>query len=346
MEEALVFPTTHHMLTSEALLKREGFKLRLVPAPPGAGQVCSTAIAVSSADTPRAVELLECEGVPIAAVLPYQGWQERGARRVVEEFLAPASPYPELLVSLEKVAGGERPGTEDITRLLALEDGAEKVLRVVAGELACFISNKRATGLVGISAGRDLDLSVLGELVAWMREAGHVHLLLDLGDEDGIAWAPESFKRIMKDNIIPIACADRLPRDAGKLVGEYGIRQVLVQDVKLHRLCDEEVAQEIVFLQDNRPGPVGSGNLLPLLGEDDPALDMDQRRRLETVIAICRLALIDAHLPAPPLLWRNGMPDGADMPVLNAGKRPFADAGKEAEELLKLQGWEFARGMR
>ena len=82
------------------------------------------------------------------------------------------------------------------------------------------------------------------------------------------------------------------------------------------------------------------------MGEDDPALDMDQRRRLETVIAISRLALIDAHLPAPPLLWRNGMPDGADMPVLKAGKRPFAEAGKEAEELLKLQGWEFARGMR
>ena len=89
--------------------------------------------------------------------------------------------------------------------------------------------------------------------MAWMREAGHVHLLLDLGDEDGIAWAPESFKRIIKDNIIPIACAERFPRDAGKLVGEYGIRQVLVQDGRLHRLGDEEVAQEIVFLQDNRP---------------------------------------------------------------------------------------------
>ena len=101
------------------------------------------------------VELLEGEGVPIAVVLPYQGWQERGARRVVEEFLAPASPLSGAVGNAGEGRGGERPGTEDITRLLALEDGAEKVLRVVAGELACFISNKRATGLVGISAGRD-----------------------------------------------------------------------------------------------------------------------------------------------------------------------------------------------
>ena len=62
LEEALVFPTTHHMLTSEALLKREGFKLRLVPAPPGAGQVCSTAIAVSSADTPGWSNCLRAKG--------------------------------------------------------------------------------------------------------------------------------------------------------------------------------------------------------------------------------------------------------------------------------------------
>ena len=179
IEEALVFPTTHHMLTSEALLKREGFELRLVPAPPGAGQVCVRWLSLSSADTTRAVELLEGEGVPIAAVLPYQGCRNTapaGSREI------PGGGKP------LSGAAGERSKVAGRGLVLKTSPGywrwrmhAEKVLRVVAGRTGSFISNKRATGMVWNQRREIRPFGPWGELVAWMREAGHVHLLLDLG---------------------------------------------------------------------------------------------------------------------------------------------------------------------
>ncbi|MEJ5185687.1 MAG: DUF3343 domain-containing protein [Candidatus Geothermincolales bacterium] len=45
-EAVLAFPSTHHMLRAEALLRRAGFSVRLVPAPPQAGELCPIAIAL------------------------------------------------------------------------------------------------------------------------------------------------------------------------------------------------------------------------------------------------------------------------------------------------------------
>lgn len=64
-----MFPSTHHMLRAEALLNGEGFPVRLVPAPPQAGELCTTAIAVPADEGRKAADLLEVQGVLLKAAL-------------------------------------------------------------------------------------------------------------------------------------------------------------------------------------------------------------------------------------------------------------------------------------
>ncbi|NPV58401.1 MAG: DUF3343 domain-containing protein [Actinobacteria bacterium] len=111
MEEVLVFPSTHYMLRAEGLLKRGGYLFRLVPAPPQAGERCTTAIAVSARDREEIVRRLEEERVLVTAVLPHEGRLERKLAEAVGK-AARLGASPALERALAALHAGRRPGAD------------------------------------------------------------------------------------------------------------------------------------------------------------------------------------------------------------------------------------------
>jgi hypothetical protein len=124
---------------------------------------------------------------------------------------------------------------------------------------------------------------------------------------------------------------------------DHGIRQVLLHGSDIFDLDVRELAEEIVFLRDNRPGPIASGNLVPLLDPDKAVIGEAGIRRIKSVLAVCRLVLGDVYLPAHPSLWRSGRPAGANLWVLDTAGRPLAEAIAEAERQSREMGLAFTR---
>ena len=351
MREVLVFPSTYHMLRGEELLKRGGYDFRLVPAPPQAGELCTTAIAVSSREREKITRYLEEERVLVKAVLPYEGRLERSLAGAIDETARRRTLPPPLRGLLDALRAGEALGTERIAELLAAAEGGEGEAVMEAAEAAARdYSGGRVAALVGVRLDAEgagaAERRGLAALAEEMREQGFVHLLLDLGEMADLPWEASELREVLGRGMIVVITAATLPRRAGGLVSEGVVRQFLLRrhDILSHDAGG--LAEEIVFLRDNRPGPVGSGNLVPMLDARLEAAGEAGKRRVRSVLAACRLVLGDAFLPAPPALWREGRLAGANMLVLDATARPLAEAAGEAEERAREAGLSIMRVRR
>lgn len=354
MEEVLVFPSTYHMLRSEELLKRRGFRIRLVPAPPRAGELCTTAIAVSSGDRDEIVRCLEEEKILIKAVVPHEDRLERSLASALAGVARERVKPGPLGRMMEAIRAGKRLEAAGIEELLAMAEGEEAPAVVAAAEAvarAYFGGRVVAAAALRLGTGSAASgarpgLEEVAAVVEEMRGLGFVHLLLDLGDMEDIPWQPGELKDVLGDEVVVVMTASSLPRQAGGMVREGLVRQFLLRRRDVFTLDAAGLAEEIVFLRDNRPGPVGSGNLVPLPGPDPGEGREGGLRRLRAVIAACRLTLGDAFLPAPPSLWRTGGLAGANLLVLDASAKPLAETAREAEEKLREGGMRLVRAGR
>lgn len=101
--------------------------MRLVPAPPQAGELCTTAIAVP-ADVGRKVEdLLEMRGVFLKAVLSPLEVTTKTLGAFPGELADELASVPGLEKIFEKLTRFEALGRDDVTTLLGLE-GQERCL--------------------------------------------------------------------------------------------------------------------------------------------------------------------------------------------------------------------------
>ncbi len=340
-EKALLFPATHHMLRGESVLRREGFELRLVPAPPGSGQVCSTAIALPERSLRAALELLERNGVEVRAAVPCGGWREGltagfigAAAREAEELGCPQG----FVVALKTMARGERPNKEVLRRLLEANPRESELLQRAAGELARGLRGGRAVPMVAVRTAI-LRKKGFGGLIGEMSEAGLAYLLLVVGEGETSSWQEEDFRGVAGEGVVLAVDARTHAAEAAAMMKRFGAKQVLMGAGQARHLPPEEAAEAVSFLLDNPARPVGSGVLLPLLDEEAPEAGSEEDSRCRLIASVLRLALADAFIPAPPSSWRKGLPEGADMPLLLAEGGPLREAVEEAEEALRRQGW-------
>jgi hypothetical protein len=367
MEEVLVFPSTHYMLRSEELLKRKGYALRLVPAPPQAGELCTTAIAIDSREVEDIVRYLEAEKILIKAVLPHERSLLRPLATTLEG-IARKLPVPAALREiLEGLRDGKQLEADGIAELLSYAESEEGEVVIETAEAAAraYFGN-RVTALVGVRVARlkqcgsipapsrekglantsFLDQTGVEVIAKEMSRLGLVYMLLDLGELEEIPWSPPELKKALGENTIAVITASSLARQAGEVVREGAARQFLLRRRDLFTLDIDSLAGEVVFLRDNRPGPVGSGNLIPLLDEDLEAGGAGGTRRVRAVLAVCRLVLGDVFLPAPPQFWRQGSLAGANLLVIDAAEKPLAEAVEEVETRLREMGLTLARAAR
>lgn len=277
MEEVLVFPSTYYMLRSEELLRRKGYALRLVPAPPQAGELCVTAIAISPGNREEIVGYLQGENILIKAVLPYKNRLARPLAAALEGIIGRYKMPPALRDIFEAIKEGNQLGAAEVAELLslAMSDGSEAVSEAADAVTRAYFGG-RVTALVGVRiAGRGtrglIDLPGIKAIVEEMSRLGFVYILLDIGEMEKVPWPPRDLRKALGERTIAVIAAASLVQEAGAMVRDHGIRQFLRYGNDISDLNDRGLADEIVFLRDNLPGPVGSGNLLPLL---DPGPEM------------------------------------------------------------------------
>ena len=360
-ETVIVFPSTHHMLRAEALLKREGFRLQLVPAPLQAGELCTTAIALPGAEGEAAAEFLEKEGVLVKAVLHREGAETAAAADILRSYASEASAFPGIGSVLEKLSRKDELEHEEIAALVRPGPGEELVRRAAEGVARTLSGGGMAAAavlrLAGLRerSGPDgetkghrgdvvADLERLEEMVKEMSSLGLVYLVLDLGEMDDLPWEAEGFRRALEDGVVVVVYANRLPRRSGELVRDYGVRQVLLRRGDVYFMEPGVLAEEVIFLRDNRPGPVASGNLLPLFPGEEIA--GGERERLCRVTAALRLVLGDGFLPLPSLLWKKGELCGGNFLILESTPGRLEESAKEAEEVISSMGLMLRRARR
>jgi len=356
-EAVLVFPSTHHMLRAEALLKEEGFRVRLVPAPPQAGELCTTAIALPSREGRKAAGLLQARGVLLKAVLFPEEVAAAVHGRFPGETAGELATVPGLGGVVEKLTRQEALDRRDIVSLLGLKGEEGRLCRAaeaLAGELAgreavpAVVLDLRGGAAGGPGTGKRQgkgqarDLERLRALAAEMASLGLVYLILDLGGGEGIPWSAEEFQEALRGGLVAVVHADKLPRHAGELVRGYGVRQVLLGREGLCRASPQELADEMLFLRDNRPGPLGSGNLIPLLSRSLGPGE-EEGRAVRKALAVLRLVLREAFLPVPEALWRRGELCGGNLVILEGATERLRQALREAEDILSTKGWSVKR---
>ncbi len=352
-EAVLVFPSTHHMLRAEALLKERGFRARLVPAPPQAGELCTTAIALPVSEGGKAVDLLEGHAVLVKAVLYPEQVGARADEGLSGKLASEFADHPRLAAVMEKLSTNEPLEREDIVYLLGMEEqeevlcrAAETLTEALAGRevVPALVLDLSGEGLIDDSelmakrpGGRG-DLRRLREISGQMVSLGLVYLILSLGDRGELPWSPEEFREALGKSVVTVIHAERLPPRPGELVRDYGVRQILLRREDLYRMDPEELVDEAMFLRDNRPGPVGSGNLLPLFSGDIPAEERE-RRKVRAVLAVLRLVLGEAFLPLPEVLWRRGDMCGGNFLILEGAEGEIRGVLSQAEDVLAARGW-------
>lgn len=355
-EIVFIFSSTHHMLLAERLLREGGYEPRLIPAPRQSGELCTTAIAVSAYVGEEALDLLTKRGVQVKSTLPYRG---AGMTTSLPRYLKTgmlAESIADPKKDLKAVHNAKTLRRKDVIALLKSENGHETIC-AAAEYVSAIWSEKEAVPAVVLVLSLDQSPSeglpaedearrshmtdMLRKTSETMRSLGLVYLILRLEGSGEFPLAAEDLRESLGSDILGIIYADELPAKADHLVRYGGVSQILLRRNLSSNIGVSELADEILFLRDNRPNPVGSGNLLPLLSRDATIHGDENRYRL--LLGVLRLVLLDAFLPVPEVLWKKGVLCGGNMVILEDTAKGLDDALKELEKKLTSIGWKIKR---
>ncbi len=298
VESVLIFSSAHHMLRAEQTLLDAGLDIELVAAPKAAGELCTTAICFHADLEKQVRESLAQRRIEVKDILAYQ--RPQAARRAL---------------TLEEIVG-------------ALEARG-------AGRLATLVEAGKATER---SFGMRANLmAIVGPDGAGIEEAlelGIPLVLVDLAHEEPQLARLRS--RLGDERCIATAITQRLNARLIDDLGSCGVRYFLTPGTDPAGLSAIELADELVFLRDNRTGIVGTGSLVPLL---EPASGKDTgRQRLLRIMAVARLVMPDAYIPAPAWLWPDGIPGACNLMLVEAAGGELKTSVRELQAMLKSTG--------
>ncbi len=298
-ESVLIFSSAHHMLRAEQTLLDAGLDIQLVAAPKAAGELCTTAICFR-AELERQVRLLlEERRVEVKDVMPYR--RPQAARR------AP---------TLQEIIGMlEARGADSLSTLMEAGKVTERAFGMRVSLMA-------VVGPDGSGIEEALTLGIPLLLVDLSREVQPdlTHLKSRLGE----------------DRFIATAMAPSL--DAGLIEGlrSCGIQYFLTAGPDPTGLSAGEVAEELVFLRENKSGIVGTGSLVPLLRAGSEA--SPGRAGIIQLLAAARLVMPDAFIPAPAWLWPDGIPGSCNLMVVDAAGDELRVTVRKLQGMLKRTG--------
>ncbi len=298
-ESVLIFSSAHHMLRAEQTLLDAGLDIELVAAPKAAGELCTTAICFH-ADLDRQVRTLLAERrVEVKDVMLYH--RPHAARR------APTLP--------------------EIIGMLEARGAAGLATLVEAGKVT-----ERAFGM------RVSLMAVVGPDGTGSEEAlalGIPLLLIDLSGE-----AKPDLARLRsclgEDRCIATAIASSLDVPLTRDLRSCGVQHCLTAGPDPADLSATELAEELVFLRDNRLGAIGTGSLVPLLEAGSGA--GPGRAGISRLLAAARLVMPDAYIPAPAWLWPDGIPGACNLMIVDATGGELRMSVRKMQEMLKRAG--------
>jgi len=350
-----VFSSTHHMLACEDVLRRSGIDFRLVPAPPGSGELCTTAIRIPADAEGDLLRLLGEKKVLVKGVMDFRPPAMRGIQAVIETS-RPTGDFKDILhkvgessllelsemrTLIERGEGGDRETVLRAADALALSYLGNRVSLIAGVRLLkgcgrrCLHCSDAESGPGEVSPGLRERLS---ELFGEIEGMGIAYVLLDLPEAGKLPFPEKELRELMGGKVIPVLGVGSAPPEALRAYLSAGFGHILLHDDSVFRLNAAELAEEIGFLRDNRPSLIGTGNLIPLLRPDLGDMDYHELERLQAVLAVCRLALGDVFLPVPPVLWREGRMAGGNLLVLDVTDHALPKVLTQAALALRKSG--------
>ncbi len=297
-ESVLIFSSAHFMLRAEQSLLDAGLDIQLVAAPRTAGELCTTAICFRTDLEGRVRELLAARRIEVKDVMPYQ--RPQAVRR--------------------------SPTLAEISGMLEACGSASLATLVEAGKVT-----ERSFGM------RVNLMAVVGPDGAGCEEAlalGIPLVLVDLTHElpDFAALAD----CVGGDRCIATALAPGLDASLIAELHSCGVQHSLATGANPSGLSPAELAEELVFLRDNRLGIIGTGSLVPLL--DAPSVAATDRAAIVRLLAAARLVMPDAYIPAPAWLWQGGIPGACNLMIVDASRGELRASVDQLAKMLKRAG--------
>lgn len=295
-EAVLIFSSAHYMLRAEQALLDGGLNIELVAAPQAAGELCTTAICFHADLEERVRAILAERRVEFKDLMPY--------------------PRPK--------AVHRAPSMEEITAMLEARGAASLATLVEAGKVT-----ERAFGM------RVSLMAIVGPEGAGCEEALGLGIPLVLIDLTQNRPDLASLKACVEgDRCIGTALAPRLDASLIEDLRSCGVRYCIATGPDPADLSAGELAEELIFLRDNRLGIVGTGSLIPLI--DHPA-GADRGRTIR-LLAAARLVMPDAYIPAPAWLWHDGIPGACNLMLVDAAGGELMSSVDKLRKMLKRSG--------
>ncbi len=292
VESVLIFSSAHHMLRAEQTLLDAGLDIELVAAPKAAGELCTTAICFHADLDAQVRTLLAERRVEVKGVMPYR--RPKSTRR--------APTLQEIIRMLEAR------GADSLPTLLEAGKVTERAFGMRVSLMAV-IGPDGTGGEEALALGIPL---LLVDLTS--RKPDLAHLRVCLGE----------------DRCIATALASSLSATLIEDLRSCGVLYFLTAGSDPADLSPTELAEELVFLRDNRSGIVGTGSVVPLLAAGSGA--GTGRAEIIRLLAAARLVMPDAFIPAPSWLWPDGIPGSCNLMIVDA------TGGELSMEVRKLQG--------
>ncbi len=299
VEAVLIFSSTHHMLLAEQVLLDGGLDIDLVPAPKGAGELCTTAIRYYAAHDEKVRDLLAERHVEVKLILPYH--RSRSLKPVQDP---------------RRIAG-----------MLGARNAEARAIMAEAERITDRVFGSRVS-----------IMAIVGQDGSGIREAGDlaIPLLLIAPGTDEPDW-PLLSSMLTGARFITTALVRRLNSEKIDNYRSCGVHYFLKPDSELKSLSDTELAEELIFLRDNHSGLVGTGYMIPLLAEE--TMDMQEEQdRVAIFAAVARLVMPDAYIPAPVLTQAGNVSGYCNLCIVDGRVLGLAHAVRGLGEVLAERG--------
>ncbi len=297
-EAVIIFASSHYLLRAEQTLLNAGLEIAMVPAPKESGELCTRAICIAAELTEQVRSLLAERRVEVKSVMPYQ--RPKYTHRP--------------------------PDLQEIKRMLEASGGERTAVLIAAGKLTDNTLGNRMSVMAmvgpdgaGIEEALALDIPMV--LIHYSGERPDLALLRSrLEGERCIAtvWMPTLSTSLVEE------------------LRTCGVQYFLSAGADPAELSPAELADELVFLRDNPPGLVGTGSLIPLVKDDDG--EGLTRQRVVQLMAVARLVLPEAYVPAPAWLWPGGVPGSCNLVVVDARGGELESSVRKLQGILKGTG--------